>query len=489
MIDIGSHEDFSFTTNSLKFSSVKGSRIAAKFNIYPTWSNFWNFKILSVFLNQLEQFEKKNESPTRKSQSITDDYRYFRFYKKNNTDQLLLIYIHTDANFHIEVFVSHKLLTSDFFEEVKETDTKYNYFLKFTELSQTSKAILNSEPLAFFNLDDFSIPFIYFTKTITRSILNNRFTSFLFQFSKIFFKRLNATPITNLKQLECKTHGYLKIITANTNCRNLFKLNQNDNSFVIRGCYLSPFAKSIINDNFNLIDGLIFDGTFKILKHYVTCIIMAVSHNTSIPLGFTFSPFEDSYLYKNIFQTFLEIANIDLSNFVIESDQGDELLSVCKKYHCKHLCCQRHLSLNLLKKKYGFEAYKLISCRCQKDFQLLCNELNKLFIVKSDDLKQLFETTLNYVGLTFENDEISVKNTERWEEVSLMERIKYKMPTTTNSIESVHGHLNEATPRNNLFFSSIFRIIMSINTQIKQFNEKVHHNYRKIINDIKKKKK
>ena len=67
MIDIGSHEDFSFTTNSLKFSSVKGSRIAAKFNIYLKWSNFWNFKILSVFLNQLEQFEKKNESPTSKS--------------------------------------------------------------------------------------------------------------------------------------------------------------------------------------------------------------------------------------------------------------------------------------------------------------------------------------------------------------------------------------------------------------------------------------
>ena len=188
MIDIGSHEDFSFTTNSLKFSSVKGSRIAAKYNIYPKWSNLWNFKILSVFLNQLEQFEKKNESPTRKSQSITDDYKYFRFYQRNSNDQLLLIYIHTDKNFQIDVFVSHKLLTSNFFEEVKETETKYNYFLKFNELSQTSKAILNSEPLAFFNLNDFSSPFIYFTKTITRSILNNRFTSFLFQFSKIFLK-------------------------------------------------------------------------------------------------------------------------------------------------------------------------------------------------------------------------------------------------------------------------------------------------------------
>ena len=50
-------------------------------------------------------------------------YRYFRFYKKNNNDQLLLIYIHTDKNFQIDIFVSHKLLTSNFFEEVKETDT------------------------------------------------------------------------------------------------------------------------------------------------------------------------------------------------------------------------------------------------------------------------------------------------------------------------------------------------------------------------------
>lgn len=71
----------------------------------------------------------------------------------------------------------------------------------------------------------------------------------------------------------------------------------------------------------------------------------------------------------------------------------------------------------------------------------------------------------------------------------MLSRKKYKMLTTTNSLESVHGHLNEATPRNNLFFPSIFRLIMSINSQTKQFTSKVHHNFRKVINDIKKKSK
>lgn len=215
-----------------------------------------------------------------------------------------------------------------------------------------------------------------------------------------------------------KTRGYLKIITANTNFRNLFKLNQNDNSsYVIRGCYISPYAKSILEDNSNIIDGLMFDGTFKILKHYVTCIIMAISFNTAIPVGFTFSPFEDQFLYDNIFKTFLEILSIDISKFTIESDQGKHLVDICKKYNCNHLCCLRHLLCNLQKKKYGFEVSKLISCKCSQDFNTLCNEFNLIFKKKSDSQKENFEQTLNYVGLTFTDNEISVIDPDRWDEV------------------------------------------------------------------------
>ena len=122
--------------------------------------------------------------------------------------------------------------------------------------------------------------------------------------------------MTSLNHLTFKTQGYLKIITANTNYHNLFKLKQNDNnSYIIRGSYLSPYAKSVLENNVNLIDGLVFDGTFKVLKHYVTCIITAISFNTSIPIGFTFSSFEDDALYENIFKTFFEMANIDISQF------------------------------------------------------------------------------------------------------------------------------------------------------------------------------
>ena len=93
----------------------------------------------------------------------------------------------------------------------------------------------------------------------------------------------------SLNHLTFKTQGYLKIITANTNYHNLFKLKQNDNnSYIIRGSYLSPYAKSVLENNVNLIDSEIFDGTFKVLKHYVTCIITTISFNTSILIGFTF---------------------------------------------------------------------------------------------------------------------------------------------------------------------------------------------------------
>ncbi|KAK8898614.1 hypothetical protein M9Y10_000906 [Tritrichomonas musculus] len=73
-----------------------------------------------------------------------------------------------------------------------------------------------------------------------------------------------------------------------------------------------------------------------------------------------------------------------------------------------------------------------------KDFEMLCQVFNDLFKTKSDTEKQNFEQTLNYVGLTFIEDEISVAFTDRWEEVSMVNGSKFKMPSTTNSIKSVH---------------------------------------------------
>lgn len=142
MIDIGSRDDLTFTTMSLNYSSVKGSRILSKQKIFPSWSFIWDYKILSIFLNQLNDFEPMVESPARKSQSNKEDYRYFRFYHKGfGPNFLLLIKIYTDRNFDIEVLASNELLLSGFFKEIQESKIKFTYTLEFPNLIPTSSAI------------------------------------------------------------------------------------------------------------------------------------------------------------------------------------------------------------------------------------------------------------------------------------------------------------------------------------------------------------
>jgi hypothetical protein len=48
---------------------------------------------------------------------------------------------------------------------------------------------------------------------------------------------------------------------------------------------------------------------------------------------------------------------------------------------------------------------------------------------------------------------------ERWKQVSMLERVPARMPPTTNSLESIHGHLNAQTSRRNTFSRSLHRIV------------------------------
>ena len=89
---------------------------------------------------------------------------------------------------------------------------------------------------------------------------------------------------------------------------------------------------------------------------------------------------------------------------------------------------------------------------------------------------------LKKIGLTFNQDHIIIQNEERWHEVSMIHRVEYKMTTTTNSLESTHGHLNHRTPRRNGFYSSILRICIELNTKFSNLNEVISHNYNRLKN-------
>lgn len=69
-----------------------------------------------------------------------------------------------------------------------------------------------------------------------------------------------------------------------------------------------------------------------------------------------------------------------------------------------------------------------------KDFQIM---LSYLFFKK--------------VVLGIVKDKIKPINLKRWKQVSMIERVKFRMPSCTNQVESVHGHLNVMVPRHNEF--------------------------------------
>lgn len=453
MIDIGLPEKISFKTQSIYYRNIFGSDQHAKFNITPSWSPIWDFKTLSIFLNEMQDFEPVETKPTRKYKAIKDNYRVFKFnHKLIGNKFLIFIKIQPENNFTIEVLLSKEMITSEnYFQKFSDKKNIFYFESIFSNFKQSTQSLIHSESLAFFDINDFSSPFIYFTRIITNQIAENRFTSFLFEFSEIYFRRPNSRSITSLEHLRLITHGYLKIITIKHKTPKLFKLYDDEDIYVSRGCYVSPFAQSILS-NKELIDGLMLDGTAKVIKNYVTCIVMCIVKNTGIPVGFSFSTIEDVNLYNLVFETFLEITGIDLTNFPIESDEGKNLMKSLNDHKCEHLSCLRHLLANLQKKKYGYEVSKLVSCRCSKDFESLSGHYNSIFEnFNSSELKTL-ENTLNYVGLTFKSKEIDYIDLKRWNEVSMISRAKYSMPSTTNSIESTHGHLNENTPRRNCFF-------------------------------------
>ena len=91
----------------------------------------------------------------------------------------------------------------------------------------------------------------------------------------------------------------------------------------------------------------------------------------------------------------------------------------------------------------------------------------------------MINETLVKAGLSysFTENKIYVSNFEKWKQISILRRMDFSMPSTTNSLESCHGHLNDNTPRRNTFFTAIYRIVYSLNKQNKEYQRKISHNY------------
>ena len=124
MIDIGLPDTISFVTQSCFHRNVYGSDLRSKFSLMPSWSPLWDFKTLSIFLNEMHDFEPIDTKPTRNYKSTSSSYRTFKFHHKLIGDKYsIYIKIIPENNFSILVELSRNMITSkDYFKVI--TDKK-----------------------------------------------------------------------------------------------------------------------------------------------------------------------------------------------------------------------------------------------------------------------------------------------------------------------------------------------------------------------------
>jgi hypothetical protein len=223
------------------------------------------------------------------------------------------------------------------------------------------------------------------------------------------------------------------------------------------------------------------------MRQYVTAIMVAVSHNTAIPLAFAWGRVEDSDLYELFFSAFSEEFEIDLSSFLLESDQGSGLAKFCRKHGFTQRFCLRHFVATLKDRVFSVFVNQLVKTRTETEFDVLRESQRPLLHhaiceIEADGLARANKEfgkaglIIQYTpadGLPF----VTILDALRWDQVSSIRKIAEGIPMTTNCLESINGHRNAATPRRNTFWGALSRIAQMFGRSMGNFGGTVRNNF------------
>ncbi|NLZ73129.1 MAG: hypothetical protein GX905_04840 [Bacteroidales bacterium] len=491
------YENLSFKTDYMLWDMFEGKYAPKKVNVFPSNDGKWNYTLLSCFINELGFFVKRGrrtfyERISPKGETI----KKFIFEHKDFPNIQVIIQI--VPFFSVEISTEylkaawekkHLTFASNIGAGGKtkmKKDTKVHVFYetRIMDPKDGTKALFCHAPLLYYSDYDFSEIFRYFTKRILlMGIPNNDDTCSLFEYADIWLEK-ESKHVNSLEILEKKINGFIKLdVQPVTTKKRLISINiENVNHYIKSGVYISPWAKSLLEDK-TITQGFLLDTTWKIMPYYVTSIIMISCYNIGIPIGFAFGHSEDKELYKNLLITIQEKTGIQFKHYPFESDQGSALKSICSELEITHLVCLRHLLVSLKYAEFVYEITMLLKStstfELSKAKEFVENRFKTIDSSKKDYLLKL----LNKVGLTFDGSILSIKDQSRWQEVSMFERKLFKMPSTTNALESTHGHLNAQTPRRNNFYASIYRIVNAMMQKAQSIEGSIRKNYNRIKHD------
>ena len=454
----------------------------------------WNFTLVSILLNELHEFIKKDHCITEK-----DGETFFNFQSSLNSQYQISISV---SNNRLSVEGSYYWLKDRWNWHKLEMGTKFGsrgrklqnprceehirFYITIDNFSNSSKCFYFRRSFILLSQYDFSKIFHYFAKNISElglkhdedtDMLLKYINQWCFKKDQIFnrsFSELNANGIT----------GYFKLILAPIYYhRKLPKYTVSETDYYITsGVYIFDKAYALFQRNHHLIkDGYILDTTWRIMPNFVVSILNVCFYNTSLPIAFAFGHGETKILYSLLLDTVEEELNINFTNKILESDEGSALKAICSDYSIIKLSCLRHYLEKLKKYDYYYEIKEILKCTSEIDLnnsiQQFSQQFTTICLECPDEIIKISKI-LSQIGLIFNGDQITIENDDKWKKVSLLRRIPYHMPSTTNTLEAMHGHLNKRSPRRNTFFSALYRIISELNNKYDQINERIQHNYR-----------
>jgi hypothetical protein len=97
---------------------------------------------------------------------------------------------------------------------------------------------------------------------------------------------------------------------------------------------------------------------------------MAVFYNIGILLALAFWPEGAKELYSTFDPNFSQLFRIDLSNYVLGSDQRSARDAIAHDHHpARHFICLRHFLSSLKNKLFSFEVDNLVKARSGDEFE------------------------------------------------------------------------------------------------------------------------
>ena len=353
----------------------------------------------------------------------------------------------------------------------------------FTDLSNASKSFLYKRSLLFNSKFDFTKVFHFFAKRVNKiGIAFNNDTEILFNYISSFCgsKKLNIQSFSDLSNNGVNCYIKIQIQPKVTEKRIQRYVFEDKEYHIISGTFILPQAKSLLENQNIIIDGFLLDTTWRIMPYYVTSILTACFMNTSLPIAYAFGHGETKDLYSFLLKTVESQINVKFKGKVFESDQGPSLKSLFKEWGIIHLCCIRHFFHNLKKFDYFYEMKNIINCATQFEY-FNCINIFSMHLSEIVDKKPIELTNINKsfkkIGFKFYNRRLELSDPEKWSQITMLNRVHYHMPTTTNSLESTHGHMNHRTPRRNTFYSSIYRIYNELTAKYSNLADRILHNY------------